>query len=507
MSRPARPTLERLITEIRERATAFATDRRTLRETSTPAGQRAALRLIGVHGLDDAGEPLAARVVDRALEAGLGEGPDAIALPLAGAAGAAGLGPRELALMVAAGSVDLAAEDALLQDPARAALARERMSAWRSDANERIEANRTARHELGDALGWPGQPWIGGRTRSHGIDAALAEARALVEAGADAIVVRVPRGREMVGLQSAPPDERFPSDLEPPPAGSQRGLARVRAALDEMGAEHGHYVYLGTATDPLAAPEQALVAAFERVDLVFADPLDEVAASVAVERALADHAAAHDLLRRSGATLVLSAGPLLAGPELRRGEDVAAHTRIARSIAAQAASAAWAEASELPADRVLLQAPFELLASRTHMPLLAAAVLLRHVLHPAHPLVVTEPPGVPGLTWRAGLPICLLAAGGARLVLHAGAEEGLVSRADETRTAAALAALLPELLHPGAGRQPRFADSIIGLATDLAAEAVETFDAAERDGWEGLAGTGSPAAASSAAHSAGILSP
>jgi hypothetical protein len=501
-----RATLEGVIARLRERAAAFAANRHSLRETSTPAGQRAALRLIGVHGLDDAGEPLAGRVVDRALEAGLGDSADAIVLPLAGAAGAAGLGPRELALMIAAGSVDLTAEDALLQDPARAALARQRLSAWRSDAGERIEANRTARHELGDALGWPGRPWIGGRTSSHGMDAALSEARALVEAGADAVVVRVPRGREMGGEPGAAAGEPVPRELEPPPAGSQRGLARVRAALDEMGAEHGRYVFLGTATDPLAAPEQALVAAFERIDLVFADPFDEVAAGVGVERALADHAAAHDLLRRSGATLVLSAGPLLAGPEFRRGEDVAAHTRIARSIAAQAASAAWAAGSELPADRVLLQAPFELPASRTHMPLLAAAVLVRHMLHPTHPLVVTEPSGVPGPAWRTGLPICLLAAGGAQLVLHAGAGDDLAVRADETRAGAALAALLPELLHPGAGAEPRFADAIMRIALDLTTEAIETFGAVERDGWEVLAGTASPAALSSAGHGAGILS-
>ena len=51
-----------------------------------------------------------------------------------------------------------------------------------------------------------------------------------------------------------------------------------------------------TVTSAFAAPEQAVVAAFERIDLVEADPIrDIVEDNVDPERALADHAFAHRL--------------------------------------------------------------------------------------------------------------------------------------------------------------------------------------------------------------------
>ena len=74
---------------------------------------------------------------------------------------------------------------------------------------------------------------------------------------------------------------RDPSDLggpddTGPPSGSQRGLAILRQAADEAAAERRRYVRLASTAPGLAAPEQAVVAAFERIDLVVADPVAEI---------------------------------------------------------------------------------------------------------------------------------------------------------------------------------------------------------------------------------------
>lgn len=483
-------TLDAHVGRLREAARASVMSREALRSVSTPASQRALLRSVGLHGLDAAGEPLAAAVVERAAEAGIAGTPDGILMALAGAAAARGIGPREIGLATAAGSVDLAAEDVLLQDPARAAMARQQSAEWRTDADARIDANRTARHELADALGRPPAPWLAARVRAFDLAAASSEVDALVAAGADVLVVLVPRGREVPSGSDEGVAERLPANLEPPPTGSQRGLARLRAALDELAVERRAYVQLGTTSEPLAAPEQALVAALERVDLVFADPFDELVMGVDLDRALADHAVAHGLLSRSGATLVLSAGPLLAGPELRRGEDITAPTRAARSIAAQAVAVAWATASGLPGDRVLVQAPFELPTSPEEVRLLVAGILVRRRLHPMHPIVLSEPADAGGPAWRAGLPLCLLAAGDARMVVHRGDGTDFAPRAEETRAAAALAALIPQLLATGDGRvAPSFSAAVLETAAALAGDALSALEAAERDGWEELAGS------------------
>ena len=166
-------------------------------------------------------------------------------------------------------------------------------------SSARVDANRTARHEVSDALGVPDEPWLAARVDAFPLDVAIDEARRFASAGADAIIVRVPPGRELLaGAGGA--DELRPAEMDPPPAGSQRGLAALRAVLDEMAAERGAYLSLATITEGLAAPEQAVVAGFERVDLVFADPFDEIVLGVDPQRAFVDHAAAARLLSGAG---------------------------------------------------------------------------------------------------------------------------------------------------------------------------------------------------------------
>src|SRR5439155_16561953 len=121
---------------------------------------------------------------------------------------------------------------------------------------------------------------------------------------------------------------------DPTPVGSQRGLAELREALDEAAAERRAYVRLATASPALSAPEQAVVAAFERVDIVEADPVGEIVEQgVDPDRAIADHAFAHWLLQRAGVQLLVGAGPLVVAPDLVRGFPSDTATRSGRALA------------------------------------------------------------------------------------------------------------------------------------------------------------------------------
>ena len=498
MTEGSRPALESRIRDLRDRAAALAAARHAHRAMTTHAIERATLRMLGVQGLDQKGDPLAAAVVERLSSAGPDELGGGVALPLAAAASARGIDVQEAALGVAGGGIDLALEAQFLQHPDRRAAADGLLAAWTAEAFELVDANKTARREVSDALGLPDHPWLCARIGGFPLDLAIAEAREFVAAGADALVVRVPRGRELSVGTGESGSERPPAEMDPPPAGSQRGLAQLRGVLDEIAAERGAYLSLATTSDGLAAPEQAVVAAFERIDLVFADPFDEIAMGIDAQRAFTDHAAALRLLARSGTTVVLGPGPPLAGPELARGETLTSVTRIGRSIAAQAMAVAWAEAAGMAPGLVLASAPFEAPfegISGVNDPggegaLLLAELTVRRVLHQGHGLVVREPWGVGPEAWQLALPLSLLGAGDAHLVVHRGPPGEFRGRADGSRTGAALARVLAQAL-PGGGRSapPPLADEVLAVASELATVAIATLELAQREGWESLVAT------------------
>jgi D-lysine 5,6-aminomutase alpha subunit-like protein len=372
---------------------------------STSTGQeRAILRLFGVRGLDRAGHPLAAEVVERYA----GQHPErlagGVALPFAMALLEYDLTPQELALDVASGAVDLALEAELLGQPDRRAVAEAEARRLASAALDRIDANRTARRELLGVLGEPTGTWVGTTLARTTAAPALDEAVSLVRDGFDLLRVEVPVGWELAtrlldaglgvdsrtrGAEGRLSDEAW----EPAPTGSQRGLRALRQALDEAAAERRSYVRMATAAPALAAPEQAVVAAFERVDVVEADPLSEIVAGrVDPDRALADHAFAHRLVHRSGALLLLGAGPLVVAPDLARGVPSDTATRAGRALALQLLGVALARGDGLPADRIIVSALPAWISDETDPIARAVAeVTVRSVLLPGHPLGFSEP--------------------------------------------------------------------------------------------------------------------
>jgi hypothetical protein len=378
------------------------------RPSTTVGQERAILRLFGVHGLDDAGRPLAGEVADRYIGRDRSRLASGIALPFAMALLEYDVGPQQLALDIASGAIDLALEAELLRQADRRQVAEEEAARLSAAALARVDANRTARSELVGLLGDAPRPWIGTTLVEAVLDAALGEATDRIEDGVDLLRVEVPVGRELAasladaGLETSdwhwreirPIGDR--QDPDTTPAGSQRGLAELRGLLDEEAANRRRYVRLATAAPPLAAPEQAVVAAFERIDLVEADPMEEiVAGSVDPDRALADHAFAHRLLRRAGTSILVGAGPLVVAPDLASGVPSDAATRSGRALALQLLGVALARGDGLSPERIVVGVLPPWLTDEPKPAARAAAeVALRRALLGEHPLAFEEPAGL-----------------------------------------------------------------------------------------------------------------
>ncbi|HEU4673488.1 MAG TPA: lysine 5,6-aminomutase subunit alpha [Candidatus Limnocylindrales bacterium] len=473
------------------------------RASTTPGCERALLRLSGVSDLDRAGRPLAWSVVDRYLAGHPERLPGGILSAFAVASLEYELGPQELALDVAAGAIDLGLEAELLGDRQRREDAEAEARRWAAAATERIDANRVARRELIDVLGDAPLPWIGAAIDEPEAEDAADEAAALVGAGIDVVRVDVPVGRELadrltaVGVESEPWRPRTEPAVrgrrsELVPAGSQRGLAALRGTLDEAAAGRESYVRLATTTPRLAAPEGAAVAAFERVDMVEADPMAEILGGVDPDRALADHAFAHRLLARAGTVVALGPGPLVVAPDLARGVAPGPAALAGRALALELVAVAFARHNGLPPSQVVVGAmPDWLLDGEAGAARAIADIALRRRLFPDHLLWLDETaragssPDAWLLLATAALPISAPAAGlgAALLVTHGQGERR--GRATAFRDAAGVARAV------AASRADR---RLIGPAENLVAAALEAarelLDGIADEGWRAVLGEG-----------------
>ncbi len=487
----------RQLDALRERASSLAAAWGAAAATTTTVGQeRAILRMFGVGGLDRSGRPLAAEVVERYLAPDprrLGGG---IALPFAMAMAEYDLAPMGLAREIAAGNVDLGLEAELLAEPDRRAIAVADATRLASAALDRIDANRTARRELVALLGDGPRPWLGSVLVAPAIVDALDEATAAIGAGATLLRVDVPPSRELAERMSragaaldtwqAAPSSRGGLDShdasgQPIPTGSQRALSVLRRAVDEAAARRRGYVRLVTDTPALAAPDQAVVAAFERIDGVVADPVREIVAGrVDPDRALADHVFAHRILTRAGTQVIVPAGPLLVAPDLATGVPSDPAMRSGRALALQLIAVALARRGGLDASSVCVGALPDWLVDEPLAPARAAAeIALRRALLPEHSLAFIEPPlgAEAAATWHAIVAALLPDAGDVDMVLRHPSGAGSPSLG-VTRGALAVAAGL---------RASRERPELAGAAVEHVRRAIETASATlaslEEHGW------------------------
>jgi hypothetical protein len=394
--------LDRLVT----RADALAGAWGARARASTTVGQeRAILRLFGVSGLDPKGRPLAGATVDRWLAGDPRSLATGIALPFAMALLEYDLEPQQLAIDVASGAIDLSLESELLREPDRRAVAEIEASRLAATAIERIDAQRTVRRETIAMLGEADRPWLGATLREPDVEQAFAEAAALVAAGIDLIRIEVPIGRELADRMTdagmvvpiwRPREDRRAAEIEPEepaPTGSQRAIARLRGEVDRAAAKRRAYVRLATVAPALGAPEGAVVAAFERIDLISSDAMAEIVSEgVEPDRALADHAFAHRLAKRAGTTILLGPGPLVVAPDLASGLPSDPATRSGRALALQLLGVTLARGDGLGTDQIIVGAlPPWLTDEPSPGARAIAEVAVRRALFAGHPLGFVEP--------------------------------------------------------------------------------------------------------------------
>ncbi|MBI2763221.1 MAG: hypothetical protein HYX54_05660 [Chloroflexi bacterium] len=481
---------DQLLQRAMSMATALA---RSAARSTTLGRERAILRLIGVTGLDREGRPLAAEVVDQYVGGDTTRLALGIGLPFAMALLEYDTTPQQLALDVAAGAVDLNLEAELLAEPERHRQASDHLSRLTAAAMARIDANRVARTELLQVLNDHRPPWIGASLLTPSLIPAENEATALVRAGLDLLRVEVPATRELaIRLGELGQDvawrPRVPGEeSEVTPTGSQRGLARLREVLDRAAAERGAYVRLAIAPTALAGPEGAIVAAFERGDLLELDPMREMfVTGVDPARALVDFGFAVRVARRAGVTLVIDAGPLVVAPDLGSGVNADSPTRAGRSLALQMLAVLMARAVGIPDELVIVGAvPYWLLGEPDAPALALAEVALRRALYPGHRLAFVEPPDSedPG-RWSAI--VAAVQPGSAVAIVRPRVEP------DPAHVAAA-AARARWAGTVGEGLDGQVAGlHLAGLAMDHArrtlAAAIATLDLLDSDGWAVLTG-------------------
>lgn len=477
---------------LRELAAALAAESGPAAASSRTLGrERAILRLVGVAGIDREGRPLAAEVVDRYVGGQPARLATGVALPFAMALLEYDVGPQQLALDVAGGTVDLAAEGELLAEPARRAEAEEHLGRLVAAAVDRIDANRTARHELLDVLGDCQLPWIGTTLLEPSAHGATGEATELVRAGADLVRVEVPVGRELamhLGELGSDIGTRRPAgdgEPDPAPTGSQRGLAQLRDALDRAAAARGAYVRLSTVPAALAGPEGAIVAAFERADVIELDPMVEiVGAGVAPRRAFADFDFAVRVARRAGTLVQLSAGPLVVAPDMDAGVNSDPTTRSGRALALQLLAVTMANRRGLGASVVIGALPAWLVDEPAPAARAAAEIALRRALLPDNLLAFVEPAEPEGHGRWAAITGAVLPGESIALV-HRRSAPG--SAFLPVSTGARAAAEVARELESALGRRV-----LDGLARTHAAasieEALRTLERLATDGWTALTG-------------------
>jgi hypothetical protein len=504
--------------------------------------------MLGVDGLDRAGRPLAASVSDRYCSE-LDRLAGGVLLPLTVATIEYELAPRETALEVASGAIDLRLEAELLGRPDQLLLAEQRALSMLESAVARIDANRTATREMRDVLGMPPEPRLGVAVRSSEVEAAAGEVRSLVRQGAGVVEIRVPASWELTesrrqagldaggafgssfgaagafghgpgnsGRGSEPPgltarglasvgraaerarltsrrrkeaaaaasetSQTIPLGT-PVPAGSQRGLAELRKAADDAAAGRDCYAGLMTVTSAFAAPEQAVVAAFERIDYVESDPIREIVEdNVDPERALADHAFAHRIEARAGSRLLLGAGPLALGADVAAGIPSDSSTRAGRALALQTLGVELALADGLGPERIVLSCIPSWIVSETDAAPAPLQAFLRRLVFPDHSLMIAGP--VVGLTTPSagGALSAALAAGGAGLVLDRAVRDVSAAASDLASIGATAATMRSAFL----GNTPGLLGPFEAQAARILADAVTTLEKLASEGWSSLLG-------------------
>jgi beta-lysine 5,6-aminomutase alpha subunit len=228
---------------------------------STVSVERAVLRLLGVDGITDQEVPLPNAVVD---SIGAPELRSGVALSFGKALAETGLEPQPLAEAIAAGRYSLAHFERTHIAAALGALRPHVDAALVRIAGQREErAARLAR------LPQLPPPLLYVIVASGNIYEDRTAAIAAAEAGAQVIAVIRSTGQSLLDfVPFGPTTEGFGGTYA-----TQANFAIMRAALDEIAEKLGRYVMLTNYASGLCMPEIAVMAAFERLDMLLNDSM------------------------------------------------------------------------------------------------------------------------------------------------------------------------------------------------------------------------------------------
>ena len=208
-------------------------------------------------------------------------------------------------------------------------------------------------------------------------------------------------------------------------------------------------------------PEGAVVAAFERVDLVEADPMAEiVVGGVDPDRSLADHAFARRLHRRADTFVSIGPGPLVVAPDLHSGVPSDPATRSGRALALQLLGVALARADGLSADRIVVGAyPAWLADEPSAAARIIAEVDVRRALFADHLIRFDEPPADghaagPGSAWSFVVAAALARTGSSALLMRR-RHPDMATAVMDARAAASTASEVAGVVEPARAARDR----------------------------------------------------
>jgi beta-lysine 5,6-aminomutase alpha subunit len=229
-------------------------------ERTTDSVERATLRLMGLDGVGHDGVPLP-NVLVESLKDRLAGG---VSAPVIGAMLAKNLDINEIARAVDEGAIDLNA-----QSPVSAESIDDQGAKIAALAMRRISETVSRRDELLSTLSDPPKPWIYVIVATGNIHEDIVQARMAARQGADIIAVIRSTGQSLLDfVPFGATTEGFGGTYA-----TQENFRLMRAALDDVGSQIGHYIRLVNYASGLCMPEIAAMGAIERQDMMLNDSM------------------------------------------------------------------------------------------------------------------------------------------------------------------------------------------------------------------------------------------
>jgi beta-lysine 5,6-aminomutase alpha subunit len=229
---------------------------------TTVSVERAVLRLMGIDGVDQAGNPLVNRVVEHLHKAGvLGKG---AMYWLVNAILVLKLPPQQIAEGIVNGHISLF-ELQRKSDPEIEIVAYD----FAKSALKIIATRRKEREKLITNLGKGQEPMLYVIVATGNVYEDAIQAQAAARQGADIIAVIRTTGQSLLDyVPYGPTTTGFGGTYA-----TQANFGIIRQALDEVGQEVKRYIYLTNYCSGLCMPEIAVIGALERLDMMLNDSM------------------------------------------------------------------------------------------------------------------------------------------------------------------------------------------------------------------------------------------